>query len=79
MRYVYMLRSDIEPARHYVGCTGDLKRRLAEHNRGESGHTRKYAPWHLVGYIAFSDSDKAVAFEAYLKTASGRAFAKKHF
>jgi len=31
----------------------------------------------LVTYVAFSDEQKAVAFERYLKTASGRAFAKK--
>ena len=34
-------------------------------------------PWRLITYIAFSDEAKAIAFERYLKTASGRAFAKK--
>jgi predicted GIY-YIG superfamily endonuclease len=57
----------------------DLKKRFGEHNRGESVHTRKFTPWKLVGYVAFSDREKAARFEAYLKTASGRAFAKKHF
>jgi putative endonuclease len=28
-------------------------------------------------YVAFADEAKAVAFERYMKTASGRAFAKK--
>lgn len=76
MKYVYMLRSDAEPDRH---CTIDLKRRLAEHNAGESSHTAKYVPWSLLGYIAFSDAAKAERFESYLKTASGRRFAKRHF
>jgi hypothetical protein len=31
----------------------------------------------LVTYIAFSDEAKAIAFERYLKSASGRAFADK--
>jgi hypothetical protein len=57
----------------------DLKKRFGEHNRSESVHTRKFTPWSLVGYVAFSDREKADRFEAYLKTASGRAFAKKHF
>jgi hypothetical protein len=30
-----------------------------------------------VGVIAFTDQDRAVKFERYLKTQSGRAFAKK--
>jgi hypothetical protein len=34
-------------------------------------------PWQLITYTAFSDVKKAVAFERYLKTASGRAFANK--
>ncbi|MFN7612174.1 MAG: GIY-YIG nuclease family protein [Pseudomonadota bacterium] len=79
MKYVYMLQSEPQPDRYYTGCTTDLKRRYEEHNRGESTHTKKFVPWILVGYLAFSDHDKADKFETYLKTASGRAFAKKHF
>ena len=79
MKYVYMLQSEIQPARYYVGCPHDLKKRLDEHNSGQSAHTKKFLPWKLVGYIAFSDHEKVDNFEAYLKTASGRAFAKKHF
>jgi putative endonuclease len=40
-------------------------------------HTSKYAPWKLVTYVAFSDRQKAEAFEHYLKSGSGHAFAKK--
>jgi predicted GIY-YIG superfamily endonuclease len=79
MKYVYILQSDIDPERFYVGTTLDLKRRLAEHNSGETGHTRKFAPWNLVNYVAFSNHQKADHFEKYLKSGSGRAFAKKHF
>jgi putative endonuclease len=31
----------------------------------------------LHDYVAFSDEKQALAFEKYLKSASGRAFAKK--
>lgn len=79
MKYVYMLQSIVDPLRHYVGITVDLKRRFKEHNQGLSLHTKKHAPWKLVGYVAFADHDKADKLEKYLKTASGRAFAKKHF
>ncbi len=79
MKYVYMLQSIPYPERYYVGSTSDLKVRFAEHNKGHSLHTKKFLPWKLEGYIAFSDPDKADKFEAYLKTASGRTFAKRHF
>ncbi len=77
MAYVYILRSEQHPDRHYVGVTRDLRNRLKKHNAGEVAHTSKYAPWAIKTYIAFSDEKQALAFEKYLKSASGRAFAKK--
>jgi putative endonuclease len=79
MKYVYMLQSESHPDRHYIGCTQNLKKRYSEHNNGESIHTKKFMPWKLIGYIAFSNDEKADKFESYLKSASGRAFAKRHF
>ena len=76
MKYVYILQS-INSDHFYIGLTDDLRRRLAAHNAGQAAHTRKFKPWRLATYIAFSDGDKAVAFERYLKSSSGRAFAKK--
>ncbi|MBI2738863.1 MAG: GIY-YIG nuclease family protein [Rhodospirillales bacterium] len=75
MIYVYLLRSHAAPDQHYVGLTTDLKRRLADHNGGKSPHTSKFTPWRLVSYVAFSDQAKAAAFERYLKSGSGHAFA----
>jgi predicted GIY-YIG superfamily endonuclease len=63
--------------REYVGATADLKRRMADHNAGKSAHTSKFIPWELVWYSAFPDKYKALGFEKYLKSHSGRAFAKK--
>ena len=42
-------------------------------------HTAKYKPWKLELYIAFSDEKRAIAFEKYLKSGSGRAFSARHF
>ncbi|MDQ0465757.1 putative GIY-YIG superfamily endonuclease [Caulobacter ginsengisoli] len=77
MKYVYILRSLGDDLHHYVGVTADLRARLEKHNKGEVFHTAKYRPWELKTYIAFSDEAQAFQFEKYLKTASGRAFAKK--
>ena len=78
-RIVYILRSDSDPSRHYVGITNNLRARLHWHDNGPSGHTISLRPWSLVVSIEFPSEQKAVAFEKYLKTGSGRAFAKRHF
>jgi putative endonuclease len=78
MYYVYLLRSDSHPDQRYVGFTPDLKSRLAEHNAGQARHTSKFIPWSLVAYFAFRNEHAAVAFEKYLKSGSGRAFAERH-
>jgi len=77
MKCVYILRSVTFPDRHYTGITEDLRGRLTKHNAGEVAHTSKYKPWRLKTYVAFSDEKQGFAFERYLKSASGRAFAKK--
>ena len=78
MKYVYILESE-DSEHFYIGVTDDLRTRLAKHNAGEVPHTSKYGPWPLRTYIAFDDEQRAFAFEKYLKSGSGRAFAKKHF
>ncbi|WFU41055.1 GIY-YIG nuclease family protein [Bradyrhizobium sp. CB82] len=77
MWYVYIIRSIEFPDQEYIGATEDLKRRVPEHNAGKSAHTAKFKPWKLVWYCAFPDELKALAFEKYLKSHSGRAFSKK--
>jgi predicted GIY-YIG superfamily endonuclease len=77
MKYVYFLQSISHPDQNYVGLADDLRTRLKVHNAGGSPHTSKFRPWRLVTYVAFSDPAKAVAFEMYMKSGSGRAFAKK--
>ena len=76
MKYVYMLES-LDSLHFYVGITDDLRARLTKHNAGEVPHTSKYGPWRLKTYVAFSNEKQAVAFEKYLKSHSGRAFAQK--
>ena len=77
MKYVYILECIAEPDRHYVGLADDLRSRLADHNAERSSHTSKHRPWRIKTYVAFSDEQRAVWFERYLKSHSGRAFAKK--
>jgi putative endonuclease len=75
--YVYILRSEKSPEHFYVGFTENLDARVKAHNFGQVPHTSKYRPWNVKTAIAFADRQRAVDFESYLKTPSGRAFAKK--
>jgi predicted GIY-YIG superfamily endonuclease len=77
MKYVYLLQSISHPNQRYVGYTADVQKRLTAHNAGQSPHTAKYRPWNLITYVAFCDESRAVEFERYLKSGSGRAFADK--
>jgi predicted GIY-YIG superfamily endonuclease len=78
-RFVYVMISTRDPQRHYVGLTSNVATRLAVHNSGGSQYTAQYRPWRLIVSLEFASQAGAVAFEQYLKTGSGRAFAKKHF
>jgi predicted GIY-YIG superfamily endonuclease len=77
--YVYILQSEKKPERHYVGLTDKLEARLAAHNAGKVHHTSKHLLWHIETAVAFRDRGKASAFECYLKSGSGREFARRHF
>ena len=77
--YVYVLICEMNKTHRYTGITEDLEARLQSHNQGKNPHTSKYRPWKIETAIAFRSRDKAVEFEKYLKSHSGRAFASKHF
>jgi predicted GIY-YIG superfamily endonuclease len=75
MKYVYILQS-LSGENFYTGITDDLDARLSKHNAGAVTHTSKFRPWRIKTYLAFTDETQAIAFEKYLKSGSGRAFAK---
>jgi putative endonuclease len=76
MHYVYLMESSL--GHKYVGFTADLHHRLADHNAGRLPNTAKYRPWKLATYLGFSSKKQALAFEKYLKSGSGHAFARRH-
>ena len=77
MYYVYILRSIKHSDRIYVGFTENVFARLKKHNEGGNVSTVAYRPWKLIFYCAFEDKGKALAFETYLKSHSGKAFSSK--
>lgn len=74
---VYILRSIKDADKIYAGITTNIENRLKAHNSGKSIYTNKFKPWGVETYLCFSNKDKAIAFEKYLKTPSGRAFRNK--
>jgi putative endonuclease len=78
-RFVYILRSDVDPSQHYVGRSEDVDRRLEWHNAGPCGYTLEHRPWRVLVSTEFPSESAAARFERYLKSGSGRAFAKRHF
>ena len=77
-QFVYVLRNHEVPPRYYTGITSDVARRCVEHNSGNCIHTAKYRPWSVDVVIESPDERRAVAFERYLKSGSGVAFAQRH-
>ncbi|KKQ27795.1 MAG: Excinuclease ABC subunit C [Candidatus Magasanikbacteria bacterium GW2011_GWC2_37_14] len=71
MHYVYILKS-VKSGKLYKGFTNDLKRRIKEHNLGNSEFTSNNGPWKLVYYEAFLSKKDAQQEEIFLKTGKGR-------
>jgi predicted GIY-YIG superfamily endonuclease len=78
-RFVYVLQSGKDATRYYSGLTSNVIQRLAVHNSGGSTYTADLRPWRLIVSLEFSTERAAAQFERYLKSGSGRAFAKRHF
>jgi putative endonuclease len=77
--FVYVLKNVESTPRFYIGLTSDVHQRLSDHNAGRCPHTAKHRPWRHHVVIEFPDEQRAIRFERYLKSGSGRAFAKRHF
>ena len=76
MFYVYVLQSGLDDGL-YIGFTGDLRRRLKEHQEGKSFATSYRGPWRLIYYEAYLEEGDALGREEYLKSGGGRRFLKK--
>ena len=69
--YVYILRSQKNKSL-YIGYTADLRKRLEQHNSGESQATKPFRPYELIFYEAFLNRIDAKHREEYLKSGFGR-------
>lgn len=75
MYYVYILKSEIS-GQWYTGSTGNLRKRLSQHNLGQSSWTKGGVPWKLIYYEAGLSEEDARAREKFLKSGAGKKYLK---
>jgi len=66
MHYVYLLES-AKVKKLYIGCTNNIKKRVIEHNNGDSEYTKSYIPWKLVYFEGCLSKKDAYRRERALK------------
>jgi len=71
MFYVYVLLS-LKDKKFYIGYTGDLKRRLKEHNSGKNISTKPRLPLKMIYYESHLSKVDAERREQYFKTTKGK-------
>jgi len=67
MWYFYILQSQKNLNYFYKGSSGDLKKRVPQHNNGEVPSTRPNRPWKLVYYEAYLTEKAARLRESNVK------------
>lgn len=76
MFYVYVLKSQ-SSGRRYLGYTSNLKKRLDDHNTGESRYTKNRGPGELAYKELHVTKTEALKREKFLKSGKGREFLDK--
>ncbi len=66
MYKTYILLSTIK-GRYYVGHTGDLEKRLLQHNSGQTKSTKYGIPWKIIWTEEFSSRAEAMKREIQIK------------
>ncbi|KKR45832.1 MAG: hypothetical protein A3A97_04460 [Candidatus Terrybacteria bacterium RIFCSPLOWO2_01_FULL_40_23] len=73
MFYIYVIKS-LSCSTRYIGSTGNIEKRLEEHNQGRVRYTKGRRPWQLIYSEKFVTLGLARKREIYLKSGQGRKF-----
>ena len=76
MVYLYILQSE-NSKRYYIGSTGNVTRRLKEHQSGKVISTKNFLPIKLVFKEYFADINSARRWEKKLKRLKRRDYTEK--
>lgn len=74
MYYTYVIENDKGTC--YTGSTGDLRKRLRQHNEGRSTWTKCKGVWKVIYYEACLNEQDARSREMYLKSGMGKRYLK---
>jgi putative endonuclease len=78
MFHVYVIVSERQTERYYIGFSSRPHDRLTEHNAGKNPSTSEFVRWKFAAIFSFPSEEQARHFERYLKSGSGRAFLRRH-
>ncbi len=67
MNYVVYILFSAVLQKYYVGQTGDLERRIHDHNTGKANFTSKGIPWQLIHHFPCADRSEAIQLETSIK------------
>lgn len=73
--YTYILKSE-KDGKMYTGSTRDLRKRLEQHNSGQSTYTKGRGPFRIIYYEACLLLEQARSRELYLKSGMGKRYLK---
>ena len=73
MYEVYIIQSEKDRS-FYIGYSGDLNKRLSDHNLGKSRYTRSKRPWKLVYSEEYETKSEAIVREKFLKSQRNKDF-----
>ncbi len=71
MFYFYVLKFK-KNGKLYYGFTNNLKRRIRDHNSGQSDFSSRNGKFDLIFYEAYINKNDAMAAEKYFKSGHGR-------
>ena len=78
MYFIYILKSQKQINKLYIGITHNLSERLKEHNECPMcSYIKSYGPWILESYIGVRGEALAKKLEQYFKQGSGYSFLRK--
>jgi putative endonuclease len=69
--YVYVLFS-LRYGKFYIGISSAPDKRLASHNSGRGGWSKRYRPWKRILLENYDNKNIATRRERYLKSGWGR-------
>jgi len=69
--YTTYILQNILNEKHYIGSTQNLKRRINEHNRGQTKSTKRKGNWKLIYKEEYVTKKEAMAREKVIKSYKG--------